>query len=39
MPPWEGKLSDPEIEAVIHYLISLWPEELYRAWLKRGGYD
>jgi len=32
MPPWRDKLSPAEIEAVIAYFQSLWPEELYRAW-------
>jgi mono/diheme cytochrome c family protein len=38
MPAWKGKLSDAQISATIDYLISLWPEEVYQAWLKRGGY-
>jgi mono/diheme cytochrome c family protein len=32
MPPWRGKLTEAEIEAVIAYFHSLWPEEIYRAW-------
>ena len=38
MPPWKDKLNDAQISAIIHYMISLWPEEAYQAWLKRGGY-
>ena len=32
MPPWKGKLSDSDIEAVILYFQSLWPTEIYLAW-------
>ena len=38
MPAWKGKHSDAQISATIDYLISLWSEEVYQAWLKRGGY-
>ena len=38
MPAWKDKLNDTQISAIIDYLISLWPEEVYQAWLKRGGY-
>jgi len=33
MPAWEGKLSDDDIEAVIAWIQSRWPEEIYQAWL------
>ena len=33
MPAWEGKLSDDAIEAVIVWIQSRWPEEIYQAWL------
>lgn len=33
MPPWRGKLSDSDIEAVIAWFQSTWPDEIYRAWL------
>jgi mono/diheme cytochrome c family protein len=32
MPPWRDKLPEADIEAVIAYFQSLWPEEIYRAW-------
>lgn len=32
MPPWQGKLSDSDIDAVIAYFQSLWPDEIYAAW-------
>ena len=38
MPAWKEKLSDAQMSAIVDYLISLWPEEVYQAWLKRGGY-
>jgi len=33
MPAWKDKLSDRDIDAVIVWMQSLWPEEIYRAWL------
>jgi mono/diheme cytochrome c family protein len=33
MPAWEGKLSDDDIGAVIAWIQSRWPEEIYRSWL------
>jgi mono/diheme cytochrome c family protein len=33
MPAWEGKLSDDDITAVIVWIQSRWPEEIYRSWL------
>ena len=38
MPAWKEKLSDAQMSAIVDYLISLWPDEVYQAWLKRGGY-
>lgn len=32
MPPWKDKLSDQEIDAVIYWFQSQWPDELYAAW-------
>lgn len=32
MPPWRDKLSEADIDTVIMYFQSLWPEEIYRAW-------
>lgn len=33
MPSWEGKLGDDDIAAVIAWIQSQWPEEIYRSWL------
>jgi mono/diheme cytochrome c family protein len=33
MPAWEGKLGDDDIAAVIAWIQSRWPEEIYRSWL------
>ena len=33
MPAWEGKLSDDDVAAVIAWIQSRWPEEIYRSWL------
>ena len=35
MPSWQDKLSDDEIVSIIIWLTSLWPEEVYNAWLER----
>lgn len=35
MPAWEDKLSDEEVFSVIVWLTSLWPDEIYNAWLER----
>lgn len=32
MPAWEGTLSDAEIDAVIAWFQSLWPDQVYAAW-------
>lgn len=32
MPPWKDKLSEQEIQAVIYWFQSQWPDELYAAW-------
>ena len=32
MPPWRDKISEADIEAVIVYFQSLWPDEIYHAW-------
>ncbi|MDH5513298.1 MAG: cytochrome c, partial [Gammaproteobacteria bacterium] len=32
MPAWEGKLSDDDIAAVIVWIQSRWPEEIYQSW-------
>ena len=33
MPAWGGKLSEADIEAVIAWFQSRWPDEIYRNWL------
>jgi mono/diheme cytochrome c family protein len=37
MPAWRGKLSDAEIEAIIAWFQSLWPEEIHAAWKRMDG--
>lgn len=32
MPPWKDTLSEEEIQAVIYWFQSHWPDELYAAW-------
>jgi mono/diheme cytochrome c family protein len=39
MPGWGGTLSDAQIENSLHYVISLWSEEIFRGWEERGGYQ
>ncbi len=34
MPAWGGKLSEAEIEAVIAWFQSRWPEEIRQTWLQ-----
>ncbi|MFV1998216.1 MAG: cytochrome c [Acidiferrobacterales bacterium] len=34
MPPWQEKLTDTEIRAIIAWLQSRWPDELYQAWAR-----
>ncbi len=35
MPGWEGVLRDQEIDDVLVWIKSLWPEEVYRGWYTR----
>jgi len=37
MPAFKNKLSDEQKTAVIAYIQSLWPEEIYQAWKQRNG--
>lgn len=37
MPPFKYKLSDEEIESVIAFFQDKWIDEVYAAWLQRGG--
>ena len=32
MPAWGGKLSDQDIDAVIAWFQSLWPDAVYGEW-------
>ncbi len=34
MPPWGDKLSDEDMEAIIGWFQSLWPDEIYDAWVR-----
>ena len=34
MPPWEGILTEAEIDDVIVYINSLWSEEMYGYWME-----
>lgn len=34
MPSWRGKLSEPEVEAIITWFQSLWPDQVYVAWYE-----
>ena len=33
MPAWKGTLTDDDIEAVVSWIQSRWPEEVYAEWL------
>jgi mono/diheme cytochrome c family protein len=32
MPAWKGKLSDAQIDAVIEWMQSTWPDPVFAAW-------
>lgn len=34
MPAWRDRLNEAEIEAVIEWFQSLWPDEVYAAWYQ-----
>ena len=34
MPAWKGKLSEQEIEAIIAWFQSQWPQPVYEAWYE-----
>ena len=34
MPAWEGKLTDQQVDDVIIWIKSLWPDEVYDVWYK-----
>jgi len=35
MPGWKDTLSDQQIVAVVAWLSSLWPDDIFEAWLQR----
>ncbi len=35
MPSWRGKLSEDETFSIIIWLSSLWPDDIYEAWMER----
>ncbi|OMH31760.1 cytochrome c [Motiliproteus sp. MSK22-1] len=35
MPAWKGKLSEQEVESVIAWFQSLWPDRGYQLWQQR----
>jgi mono/diheme cytochrome c family protein len=37
MPGFGDKLNEDEKLAVISYIQSYWPDEIYKAWISRGG--
>lgn len=37
MPPQGEKLDPAEIVAIIHWMTSLWPDDIFRMWQQRGG--
>ena len=34
MPAWQGKLTGDEIDAVISWFQSLWPDQVYAEWYE-----
>ena len=34
MPAWRDKLTEQEVEDVIAWFISKWPDQIYAAWLR-----
>jgi mono/diheme cytochrome c family protein len=34
MPSWKDKLTDAQIEQIIAWIQSRWPDEIYAAWLE-----
>lgn len=35
MPGWEDKLTEQEVDDILVWVKSLWPDEVYDAWYKR----
>ena len=34
MPAWKDKLNDEQIFSILIWLTSLWPDEIYKAWMQ-----
>ena len=34
MPAWRGKLTESDVEAILSWLQTLWPDRAYEAWLE-----
>ena len=34
MPAWEGKLTEQQVDDIIVWIKSLWPDEIYDIWFK-----
>ncbi len=34
MPAWRGKLSEKEVDAVVEWFQSRWPDQVYAAWYE-----
>lgn len=34
MPAWEGKLTEQQVDDVVVWIKSLWPDEIYDVWYK-----
>ncbi len=39
MPAFASKLSNDEKTAVLAYVHSLWPDDIYEGWIERGGLE
>lgn len=37
MPAWKDKLSNPQIDALVTWLLSRWPDAVYNAWVEMHG--
>lgn len=35
MPAWKDKLTDNDIDNIIEWIKSIWPDEVYQAWERR----
>ncbi len=37
MPAWGDKLSAEQIASILHWITSLWSDDIYETWVTRGG--